>query len=164
VEESTEPETEVAAAPRRKHRKGITRQDPPPRPVEQLANRGNLEGHDPTKHYVGVSEVQDPTINVGHYKAMGYKVAQYDPDEARPTIGYQEFQQGDPIKAMGMVLMECSVERKAEIDRSGWDRAKAVEETIRNREIDPLTDDERVKFQGITSVRTNQDDRRKWQF
>lgn len=145
-------------------RKGIKREDPPPRPVEQTANRGFLEGHDPDKHYVWVSEINDPTINVGAYKAQGYRIAQYDPSEARPTIGYQEYQQGDPIKAMGMVLMECSKEHKAELDRVGWERAKRVEETIRNREIDPLSDEERHQFRGITSVRTEQDDRRKWQF
>ena len=64
-------------------RGGIKREDPPPRPVEQTANRGYLEGADPTKHYVWVSEVNDPTINVGYYKHRGYKIAQYDPAEAR---------------------------------------------------------------------------------
>lgn len=145
-------------------KRGIRRADPPPRPVEQTANRGFLEGADPTKHYVWVSEVNDPTINVGYYKHLGYRVAQYDPSEARPTIGYQEFNQGDPIKTMGMVLMECPVERKQELDKVGWDRANAIEDTIRNREVDPLSDEERRAFRGITSVRTEQDDRRKWQF
>jgi TPP-dependent pyruvate/acetoin dehydrogenase alpha subunit len=144
--------------------KGIKREDPPPRPVEQTANRGFLEGHDPSKHYVWVSEVNDPTINVGYYKSRGYKIAQYDPDEARPTLGYDEFKQGDPIKSMGMVLMEAPLEHKQMLDKVGWDRADAIVETIRKREIDPLTDQERAQFKGITSVRTEQDDRRKWQF
>jgi len=145
-------------------RKGIKRDDPPPRPVEQLANRGYLQGQDPTKHYVWVSEVNDPTINVGYYKHLGYKQSQYDPSEAKPTIGYQEFKQGDPIKTMGMVLMECPIERKAELDKEGWDKASKIEDTIRNREVDPLSEQERREFRGITSVRTEQDDRRKWQF
>lgn len=149
-----------AQAPKR----AIRREDPPPRPVEQTANRGYLEGHDPGKHYVWVSEVNDPTINVGYYKSRGYKIAQYDPSEARPTIGYQEFNQGDPIKSMGMVLMECPVERKAQLDAEGWDKASRIEDTIRNREVDPLSDEERRAFRGITSVRTAQDDRGKWQF
>ena len=145
-------------------RRGVKRSDPPPRPVEQTANRGFLEGADPTKHYVWVSEVNDPTINVGYYKHLGYKIAQYDPSEARPTIGYQEYQQGDPIKSMGMVLMECPLDRKGEIDKVGWDKAARIEDTIRNREVDPLSDEEKRAFRGITSVRTEQDDRRKWQF
>jgi hypothetical protein len=148
----------------RSNKRGIKREDPPPRPVEGVANRGFLEGHDPGKHYVWVSEVNDPTINVGYYKHLGYKVAQYDPDEARPTIGYQEFQQGDPIKSMGMTLMECSLERKLAIDKVGWDKASAIQETIRNRDIDPLSAQERQEFRGIKSVRTEQDDRTKWQF
>lgn len=145
-------------------KRGIKRSDPPPRPVEQTANRGYLEGSDPKKHYVWVSEVNDPTINVGYYKHLGYKIAQYDPSEARPTIGYQEFTQGDPIKSMGMVLMECPVERKAELDKVGWDKASKIEDAIRNRDVDPLSDEERRAFRGITSVRTEQDDRKRWQF
>lgn len=154
-------ETAVAPAPRRG---GIKREDPPPRPVEQVANRGYLQGSDPGKHYVWVSEVNDPTINVGYYKHLGYQVAQYDPDEAKPTVGYQEYKQGDPIKSMGMVLMECPVERKAALDKVGWDKADAIQHTIRNREVDPLSAQEQREFRGITSVRTDQDDRRKWQF
>jgi len=144
--------------------RGITRDDPPPRPVEQLANRGYLDQQDPTKHYVWVSEVNDPTVNVGYYKSRGYKVCQYDPSEARPTLGYSEYQQGDPIKSFGMVLMECPRELKAAEDQKGWGQANQIEDTIRNREIDPLTNEERRAFRGITSVRTEQDDRRKWQF
>lgn len=145
-------------------RRGIKREDPPPRPVEQVANRGFLEGQDPGKHYVWVSEVNDPTINVGYYKHLGFKIAQYDPDEARPSLGYQEYKQGDPIKSMGMVLMECPIELKAKLDKVGWDKAQAIQDTITNREVDPLSEQEKREFRGITSVRTEQDDRRKWQF
>jgi hypothetical protein len=144
--------------------KGIRREDPPPRPVEQTANRGFLEQHDATKHYVWVSEVNDPTINVAYYKSRGYRIAQYDPSEARPTLGYNEFQQGDAIKSMGMVLMECPVEHRDALDREGWDKVSKIEDTIRHRELDPLSVEERRSFRGITSVRTDQDDRRKWQF
>jgi len=154
-----EEETAVTGA-----KKGVRREDPPPRPVEQVANRGYLEGHDPDKHYVFVSEVNDPTINVGYYKSLGYKISQYDPAEAKPTIGYQEYQQGDPIKSFGMVLMECSKEHKRLLDEKGWSAASKVEDTIRNREVDPLSEAERREFRGITSVRTEQDDRRKWNF
>lgn len=155
-------ETVAATAPSPK--RGIKREDPPPRPVEQLANRGILEQQDPNKHYVWVSEVNDPTINVGYYKHLGYKVSQYDPNETRPTLGYQEYQQGDPIKSMGMVLMECSAEQKAAHDKVGWDRADAIQRTIRHGEVDPLSEQEKREFRGITSVRTRQDDRKRWEF
>lgn len=151
-------------------KRGIKREDPPPRPVEQVANRGYLAGADPDKHYVWVSEVNDPTINVGYYKHLGYQVSQYDPSEARPSLGWQEYKQGDPIKSMGMVLMECPLERKREIERkgpdgaTGWEQADRIQETIRRKELDPLTEREQREFQGITSVRTDQDDRKRWQF
>lgn len=144
--------------------KAVRREDPPPRPVEQTANRGFLQGADPGKHYVWVSEVNDPTINVAYYQSLGYKIAQFDPSEARPTLGWNEYKQGDPIKSMGMVLMEAPVERKAALDQQGWDQASRIEDTIRNREVDPLSDEEKRAFRGIKSVRTEQDDRRKWQF
>lgn len=154
------PDETVAASPKR----GIKREDPPPRPVEQTANRGYLDGADPGKHYVWVSEVNDPTINVGYYKHLGFKIVQYDPDEARPNLGYQEYRQGDPIKSMGQVLMECPLERKAELDKVGWDKFTKLEDAVRNRELDPLSDQEKRDFRGIISTRTEQDDRRKWQF
>lgn len=144
--------------------KGVRREDPPPRPVEQVANRGFLADSDPGKHFVWVSEVNDPTLNVGSYLAQGYKVSQFDPDEAKPTVGYNEYKQGDPIKAMGMVLMEISLERKRALDAEGWKRADAIQETIRQRDIDPLSPSEQAGFRGIKSVRADSDDRRKWQF
>lgn len=146
-------------------KKSLRREDPPPRPVEQTANRGFLEGGDPTKHYVWVSEVNDPTINVAYYKHRGYKIAQYDPtDEAKPSLGWNEYKQGDPIKSMGMVLMEIPLERKLAEDRGGWEKADRIQETIRTREIDPLTDEERRAFTGITSARDRNDDRKRWEF
>lgn len=145
--------------------KRVKREDPPPRPVEGIANRGFLEQHDPTKHYVWVSEVNDPTINPAYYKSLGYQVAQFDPSEARPTLGWvDDIKQGDPIRSMGMLLMECPLERKAALDRDGWEKADRIEETIRNREVDPLSVEERRAFKGITSVRMDQDDRKRWQF
>lgn len=144
--------------------KGMRREDPPPRPVEQVANRGFLADSDPQKHFVWVSEVNDPTLNVGSYLAEGYKISQFDPDEAKPTVGYNEYKQGDPIKAMGMVLMEIPVARKRELDEIGWKQADRIQETIRQRDIDPLSSDEAARFKGIKTVRADSDDRRKWQF
>lgn len=140
------------------------REDPPPRPVEQTANRGTIEGRDPTKHYVWVSEVNDPTINISYYRSLGYKVCQYDPAEARPSIGNDEFKQGDTIKSFGMVLMECPLDKKVERDAAGWAHADRIQDTIRNRDIEPLSPDEQMRYRGIKSVRTDTDDRRKWAF
>jgi hypothetical protein len=144
--------------------KGVRREDPPPRPLEQVANRGFLADSAPDKHFVWVSEVNDPTLNVGSYLSQGYKISQFDPDEAKPTVGYNEYKQGDPIKAMGMVLMEISKDRKRELDEVGWKRADAIQETIRQRDIDPLSPAEQAGFKGIKTVRGDADDRRKWQF
>lgn len=143
---------------------GIRREDPPPRPVEGTANRGFLQGQDPGKHYVWVSEVNDPTFNISYYRSLGYKVAQYDPSEAQPTIGNDEFRQGDPIKSFGNVLMEIPLERKRELDERGWQEADRIQETIRNRDIEPMTAEDRQKFRGITTKRMSTDDRRTWQF
>jgi hypothetical protein len=144
----------------------MRREDPPPRPVEQLANRGLLDNQDSSKHYVWVDERNsDPTFNVSTYKALGYKVAQFDPqDEAMPSIGWNDYQPGDQVRSMGMVLMECPMARKAERDQKGWAEADRVQDTIRNREVDPLSPQERAAFRGITSTRHGDDDRRKWQF
>lgn len=154
----------VATGEQSKAATKVRREDPPPRPVEQVANRGFLEDADPTKHYVWVSEVNDPTINVGYYQSRGYKIAQFDPDQARPTLGYNEYKQGDPIKSMGMVLMEAPLEHKAALDAVGWKRADEIQETIRKRDVDPMSPEERAQFKGITSTRMENDDRRKWQF
>lgn len=152
-------------------RRGIRREDPPPRPVEQTANRGFLEGADTGKHYVWVSEVNDPTINVSYYRHLGYKVSQYDPSEARPALGnMDDMKQGDPIKTMGMLLMECPLERKRELDelgpegRTGWRAHDRLQDKIRRSDIDELSEQERREFRGITSVRTEQDDRKRWSF
>lgn len=146
--------------------KRMRREDPPPRPVEQTANRGLLDNQDPSKHYVWVDERNsDPTFNVSTYRALGYSIAQYDPnDEAKPSIGWNEYKPGDPIRSMGMVLMECPMERKAAHDRVGWEKADRIQETIRHRELDPLSPQERAAFRGITSTRESNDDRRKWEF
>lgn len=146
--------------------KRMRRDDPPPRPVEQTANRGLLDNQDPSKHYVWVNEANsDPTFNVSTYRAQGYSISQYDPaDEAKPSIGWNEYKPGDPIRSMGMVLMECPKARKDAMDREGWDKADRIQETIRNREIDPLSAQERAAFRGITSTRESNDDRRKWEF
>jgi hypothetical protein len=146
--------------------KKMRREDPPPRPVEQTANRGRLQGQDGTKHYVWVNASNsDPTFNISTYRALGYKIAQYDPDDASlPSIGFNEYKLGDQVSSMGMLLMECPMERKAELDREGWNRADQIQETIRNREIDPLTREERAAFRGITSTRARDDDRKRWEF
>lgn len=146
--------------------KKMRREDPPPRPVEQTANRGVLVNQDPTKHYVWVNESSsDPTFNVATYRALGYRDSQYDPnDEAKPSIGADEYKPGDVIRSMGMRLMECPIEVKAARDREGWEKADRIQDTIRHRELDPLSPEERLAFRGITSTRSRDDDRQRWEF
>lgn len=143
-----------------KQHQSVKREDPPSRPLEQLAERASLENADPTKHYVYVSELSDPTLNVGYYKSLGYKISQYDPNEAKPLVGYSEYQQGDAIKANGCVLMECPMEVKQALDRKGWAAADRIQDTIKRRDLDP--EEERVR--GIKSVRADGDNRTIWEF
>lgn len=146
-------------------KKSVKRDDPPPRPVDGLTARADVENKDPTKHHVWVDGGNNPTFNIGHYRTLGYKVSQYDPSEAQPTFGFEELQQGDAIKANGMILMECPAEHKAKLDQIGWDKANKIEETIRRGDIDPYSREERVMFKGIKSIRDPEnDDRSRWKF
>lgn len=156
---------------------GVKRNDPDPRPVEGAINRAAVAGQDPDKHYVYVSTVNDPTMSPATYRSMGYHFTQYDPDGAQPVYGYNDgLKQGDRIESFGMVLMECSKEHKAKLDREGcmgqgggqqW--ADKVEATIRQRDIadetEPMTAIERAKMRGIvTGKRYGGDSRSQWEF
>ena len=156
--------------------KGIKRNDPDPRPVEGATNRVAVAGQDPDKHYVWVSTVNDPTLNPGSYRSMGYRFTQYDPDEAQPVLGYtEELKQGDKIESFGMVLMECSKEHKAKLDQTGapnmgggqvW--ADRVCDAIRRRDLSdedsPMTPAEKARMCGIVTKRYGGDDRAQWEF
>lgn len=147
---------------------GIKRNDPDPRPVEGATNRVDLSGQDPEKHYVWVSTVNDPTLNPGSYRSMGYQFSQYDPDGAQPVLGFQELKQGDKIESFGMVLMECSKTHKAMLDQKGQKWADNVCDAIKRRDIadetEPMTAQDRAKMRGIVSKRYGGDDRTQWEF
>ena len=148
---------------------GIKRNDPDPRPVEGATNRVDLSGKDPGKHYVYVSTVNDPTLNPRSYLSRGYSFTQYDPDGAQPVYGYNgDRKQGDRIEEFGMVLMECSLERKAEIDAQGQAWANNIESVIRKKdtleEDEGMSPAERAKLRGITTRRYGGDSRAEWQF
>lgn len=148
---------------------GIKRNDPDPRPVEGATNRVDLAGKDPGKHYVWVSTVNDPTMNPGSYRSMGYQFVQYDKDAEQPVLGYNEdLKQGDRIEAFGMVLMECSKEHKAMLDAKGQEWADRVESTIRQKDIadetEPMSPAERAKMRGIVTKRYGGDSRSQWEF
>lgn len=147
---------------------GIKRNDPDPRPVEGATNRVAVQGQDPDKHYVWVSTVNDPTMNPGSYKSMGYQFVQYDPAEEQPSLGYQELKQGDRIEAFGMVLMQCSKEHKEKLDAKGQKWADTVCDAIKRRDIgdetEPLTANQRAQMRGITTRRYGGDDRSNWEF
>jgi hypothetical protein len=152
-----------------KQSKGIKRSDPDPRPVEGSLNRVAVAGKDPTKHYVWVSEVNDPTMNPGSYLSMGYRFTQHDPDGANPVLGYNpNLKQGDHLKSFGCVLMECDLEHKAAIEKQGQAWADKMVNTIRHREVvdevEPLDKIERAKMRGITTRRYGGDDRERWGF
>ena len=156
--------------------KGVKRNDPDPRPVEGALNRVAFTGRDPNKHYVWVSEVNDPTMNPGSYLSMGYRFTQYEKDAEQPVMGYQpDLKQGDHIKGFGCVLMECSVEHKADLDQKGapgmgggWDWADRVQATIRGRDImdetEPMSPAEKARMRGIVSKRWSGDSRENWGF
>lgn len=158
-----------------KRPQGIKRSDPDPRPVEGATNRVDVEGKDPNKHYVYVSNVNDPTLNPGSYLAMGYQFTQYDKDGAQPVLGYRQLEQGDKIENFGCVLMECTLEQKAKIDRDGvpgmglgqaW--ADKVVNRIRKGDIlddtEPMTKAEMAARRGIRTTRYANDDRENWGF
>jgi hypothetical protein len=148
---------------------GIKRSDPDPRPVEGATNRVAVAGKDPNKHYVWVSETNDPTMNPGSYLSTGYQFTQHDPDGANPVMGYNpNLKQGDHLKSFGCVLMECSIEHKAELDRGGQEWANKMEHAIKRREVldetEPLSAIERAKMSGITTRRYAGDTRENWGF
>lgn len=132
-------------------------------------NRVAVSGKDPTKHYVWVSEVNDPTMNPGMYLSMGYQFTQHDPSGANPVLGYNpNLKQGDHLKSFGCVLMECSKEHHTAIQEEGQRWADRVESTIRKRDVldseEPMTPAERAKMRGITTRRMGSDDRKDWGF
>ena len=148
---------------------GIKRNDPDPRPVEGALNRVAVAGKDPTKHYVWVSEANDPTMNPGSYLSQGYAFTQHDPDGANPVLGYNpNLKQGDHLKSFGCVLMECSLEHKAAMDAEGQKWADGVERAIKKRDImdetEPMTANERAKMRGIVTRRYAGDTRENWGF
>lgn len=148
---------------------GIKRNDPDPRPVEGATNRVDVVGQDPGKHYVWVSTVNDPTLNPGSYRSRGYRFTEYDPDGTQPAIGWNEaMKPGDRVEAMGMILMECSLEHKAKLDAQGQEWANNVERVIRQKDLsdetDPLTAIERAKMRGIVTKRYGGDSRSQWEF
>jgi hypothetical protein len=150
-------------------RQSIKRNDPDPRPVEGTLNRVAVAGQDPDKHYVWVSTVNDPTMNPGSYRSMGYKFTEYDPDGAQPALGYQEnLKPGDRMEAFGMVLMECSKEHKRQIETNGQKWADNVCNAIKRRDIiddtEPLTAADKAKMRGIVTRRYGGDDRENWGF
>lgn len=129
--------------------KGVKREDPAPRPVDGMEGRGELKNANPDKHYVLVGLSSDFTINPAHYQQLGYKFSTYDPDEAQPQVGWNEFKQGDRMIMNGVALMECSAENKARLDAESAAWAKQKQNIIQHRddELDPR------EFRGIKSMR-----------
>ena len=132
-------------------------------------NRVAVAGKDPTKHYVWVSEVNDPTMNPGSYLSQGYRFTQHDPDGANPVLGYNpELKQGDHLKSFGCVLMEIDAELKAEREAQGQAWADKIQAAIKTRDVmdetEPMSKIDRARMGGITSRRYGGDNREAWGF
>ncbi len=146
---------------------GKRRADPAPAPLDAVLSQGQLENKRADKHYVWVDEAANPTFNIGTYMALGYKIERYndgEPDATRPTLGWQEYKDGDPIKAMGCVLVSCPLEHKLKLDALGQARVDDVQRKVRSRApIKPLSTQEQHDFQHINFEPHGGDNRPTWE-
>lgn len=111
--------------------------DPPAQHVDAISVWGQLVGKERGRHYVFANNSLQQVGGVEWYKMMGYRVEIAEKDGVRPKGGATvDF--GQPIQVMGMTLMSCTKERKAELDAVGFDGVsgqRAVDE-IEDRIID----------------------------
>ncbi len=146
---------------------GQLRADPPPRPTDAVSAQGALLNKQADRHYVWVNKTGDPTFNIGTYLAKGYKVERFDknnPNQARPVIGWQEYEHGAPIEAVACVLMSCSLEHKQMIDAQAQADVDRTQKIIREGRVDPLSAEDRADFRHIRFERHGDDNRRSWGF
>jgi hypothetical protein len=155
------PETEVVTSG------GKRRVDPRPAPTDAVSAQGQLLNKQADKHYVWVNKTGDPTFNVGTYLAKGYKIERFhkdDPNQARPVIGWQEYEENAPIEAVACVLMSCPMEHKVMLDAQAQSEVDRVQQVIRKGRVDPLTDAERAQYRHIRFERHGDDNRPSWEF
>lgn len=105
------------------------RVDPKPRPVEGPISDFDLINQDPDKFYVCVS-LTDTRRGAAYYEAIGYEIVKHEPNGPRFKYG-KNGRAGDPVTHLDTVLVCCSKERKAEIDRVGPFGGSGQEEVLR---------------------------------
>jgi hypothetical protein len=146
---------------------GKTRVDPAPAPLDAVLSQGQLTNKDAKKHYVWVSKTGDPTFNLGTYMALGYKIEKYakaEPDQTRPTLGWQEYEDGDPIEAMACTLVSCSMEHKRMLDARGQAQVDERQDKLRSRaHVQPLSTQERHDYRHIEFEPHGGDNRPSWE-
>jgi len=145
------------------------RVDPPPRPLDGVLSQAALFNRDPNKHYVLVSKVADETHGIGTYLMTGYKIERADksnPEQVRPAMSWQEFNDGDPIETASSILMSCPLEHKKMLDRMGQERVEAIERTIKRRDIPGLnmSPQEQADYRNIRFEPHGEDNRPQWQY
>lgn len=146
---------------------GKRRVDPQPAPLDGVLSQGVIANKDKGKHYVWVNRANDPTFNIGSYLSLGYKLERFhkdDPDQARPTLGWQEYEDGALIESMGCVLVSCSKEHKAMLDARGQAHVDKIQQTIRRGSVDPLSANEQAMYKDINFERHGDDNRPSWEF
>lgn len=102
------------------------RQDPTHRPTHGWTPSWHrLVGRDPGLFYTYVSKSSED-FGVEYYESLGYHVVKYK-EHGGITLGTLTRDPGKPITFRGQVLMACTHERKAEIEREGPDGGSGAE-------------------------------------
>lgn len=105
--------------------KKIVRRDPEPRFTDQGINIWKVVSGDPTRHYVAVYQNSED-YGPEYYEYLGYEVEIAREGGPRFLAG-RTAKMGEPVTMRGHVLMSCTGERKAEIDKYGPDGATGLE-------------------------------------
>ena len=121
------------------------RADPKPRPTSGVHSWTKLKNKDINKHYAWIS-MTDPDQGVDYYLSLGYEPVYASEGGVEPLGGKLARKSGEQIVFRGLLLMECPLERKAQIDNEGPDGdtgqqlADVIESRILDKErgLDPL--------------------------
>lgn len=107
------------------------RVDPKPRPVEGPVSQFSLECGNPEHYYVCVN-LTDTRQGLSYYRAMGYEAVVYEEGNRGPHFKFGETgRKGEQVTYQDVVLMFCTKERKAEIERVGPWGGQGLEDTAR---------------------------------
>lgn len=113
------------------------RVDPVPRRVDGVSGWLELDGKDPSRHYVFAYDL-DQMCGRPYLASLGYQVEKYREGGVKVKNG-DTGNPGDPIMFRGHVLMSISNEQRQAIDQDGQAWANRVEEKIvRRHDVDDL--------------------------